>query len=88
MDSQEATRVSVLARLLDSTDEAAWEKAWREFVERYTPWIWKWLMHRGLQPADAEDVSQEALLKALMEIKGFKQIITKSKKSGTIKKLV
>ena len=71
MDSQEATRVSVLQRLVDSADVAAWERARREFVERYTPWIWHWLMRQGLQPADAEDVRQEALLKALMEIKGF-----------------
>jgi len=72
MDSQDATRVSVLANLLDSTNEAAWERARREFVERYTPWIWGWLMRRGLQPADAEDVGQEALYKALLEIKGFR----------------
>lgn len=38
----------------------------RWFVDRYSGWIYRWLVHRrGAQAADAEDVTQDSLLKAM-----------------------
>jgi RNA polymerase sigma factor (sigma-70 family) len=48
------------------------ERAWNEFVRRYQPCIRAWCCDRGLQQADAEDVTQivlEQLLTALREFR-------------------
>lgn len=52
-----ATRASLLVRLRDRQDEAAW----REFVRLYAPVVYRFARHRGLQDADAADVTQEVL---------------------------
>jgi len=52
-----ATRASLLLRLRDPRDEAAW----KEFVELYAPLIYSYARKRGLQDADALDLSQEVL---------------------------
>jgi RNA polymerase sigma-70 factor (ECF subfamily) len=52
-----ATRPSLLVRLRDPRDEAAW----REFVELYTPLVYGYARKQGLQDADAADLSQEVL---------------------------
>jgi RNA polymerase sigma-70 factor (ECF subfamily) len=49
------TRASLLLRLRDRQDEAAW----REFVELYAPIVYGYLRKQGLQDADAADLSQE-----------------------------
>ena len=51
------TRASLLLRLHDPHDEAAW----REFVELYTPLVYGYARRQGLQDADAADLSQEVL---------------------------
>jgi RNA polymerase sigma factor (sigma-70 family) len=51
------TRASLLVRLRDSQDEAAW----REFVDLYAPLIYGYVRKQGLQDADAADLSQEVL---------------------------
>src|SRR5947209_1985070 len=51
------TRPSLLVRLSDPADGAAWE----EFVEIYAPLIQRLAEHQGLQEADAEDLVQETL---------------------------
>lgn len=51
------TRLSLLVRLRDRSDEGAW----REFVELYRPVIWRLARHRGLQSADADDLTQQVL---------------------------
>jgi RNA polymerase sigma factor (sigma-70 family) len=51
------TRASLLVRLRDPQDEAAWV----EFVELYTPLVYGFARKRGLQDADAADLSQEVL---------------------------
>ena len=51
------TRASLLVRLRDPRDEAAW----REFVDLYAPLIYHYLCKRGLQDADAVDLSQEVI---------------------------
>src|SRR4051794_5735586 len=51
------TRASLLLRLRDSRDEAAW----REFVQLYTPLVYGYARKQGLQDADAADLSQDVL---------------------------
>jgi RNA polymerase sigma-70 factor (ECF subfamily) len=51
------TRASLLVRLRDARDEAAW----REFVELYVPVIYGYARRQGLQDADAVDLAQEVL---------------------------
>src|SRR5437868_850127 len=47
-------------------------KAWEEFVQHYRPMIQDWCRKWGLQDSDAEDVTQEVLLKFLTVIKQFR----------------
>ena len=51
------TRHSLIARLKDPRDQAAWD----EFVEIYRPVVYRIGIQKGLQPADAEDVTQKVL---------------------------
>ncbi len=52
------TRASLILRLQDAADVAAWE----EFVALYAPVIFRAAVARGFQAADAENVIQEVLL--------------------------
>lgn len=51
------TRPSLLVRIRDISDQVAWQ----EFVEIYAPLIHAYSLRRGLQDADAADVSQQVL---------------------------
>jgi RNA polymerase sigma-70 factor (ECF subfamily) len=51
------TRASLLVRLRDPRDDAAWT----QFVDLYAPLIYGYLRKQGLQDADAADLSQEVL---------------------------
>jgi len=51
------TRASLLLRLRDPRDQAAW----REFVGLYAPLVYGYARKQGLQDADAADLSQEVL---------------------------
>src|SRR5262245_54467725 len=51
------TRHSLLVRLRDTSDE----RAWTEFVTIYEPAIYGFARKKGLQDADARDLSQEVL---------------------------
>jgi RNA polymerase sigma-70 factor (ECF subfamily) len=62
------TRVTLLGRLRqDPTDQAAWD----EFVERYGRHIYRWCRQWKLQDADAEDVTQEILVKLARKLRDF-----------------
>jgi RNA polymerase sigma-70 factor (ECF subfamily) len=52
-----ATRASLLVRIRDAGDAAAWG----EFVEIYAPLVYGFARRRGLQDADAADVTQDVL---------------------------
>jgi RNA polymerase sigma factor (sigma-70 family) len=52
------TRASLLARLGDPEDRAAWQ----EFVELYGGLVYGFARRRGLQDADAADLTQEVFL--------------------------
>ncbi|HTU16649.1 MAG TPA: sigma-70 family RNA polymerase sigma factor [Gemmataceae bacterium] len=52
------TRASLLARLSDPEDRPAWQ----QFVELYGSLVYGFARQRGLQDADAADLTQEVLL--------------------------
>ena len=51
------TRVSLIRRLPNASDAAAWD----EFVKLYSPLVYRIARRQGLQPADADDLLQEVL---------------------------
>ena len=51
------TRASLLVRVRDATDGPAWV----QFVQVYSPLIYGYARKRGLQDADAADVTQDVL---------------------------
>jgi RNA polymerase sigma factor (sigma-70 family) len=55
MDQTPDTRASLLVRLRDAGDE----QAWAEFTAIYGPFVKRLACRRGLQDADADDLSQE-----------------------------
>jgi RNA polymerase sigma factor (sigma-70 family) len=57
MSEPPVTRPSLLVRLRDAADG----DAWRLFVELYAPLVYRVARKRGLQDADAADVTQEVL---------------------------
>ena len=74
-DSADTTRVTLLHRLnQDPTDQLSWG----EFVRLYSPAIRGWLMHWGLQEADAQDVAQNVLLRLTAKLPQFKYDPSKS----------
>jgi RNA polymerase sigma factor (sigma-70 family) len=62
------TRVTLLTQLRqDPSDQAGWD----EFVERYGRHIYRWCRQWKLQDADAEDVTQDILLKLTQKLRSF-----------------
>jgi hypothetical protein len=62
------TRITLLAQLRqDPTDQAAWDV----FVEQYGRHIYRWCRQWKLQDADAEDVTQEILVKLSQKLRAF-----------------
>ena len=57
MNDASITRPSLLLRVRDVNDDAAWS----QFVEIYTPLVFGYCRGRGLQEGDAADVAQETL---------------------------
>jgi RNA polymerase sigma factor (sigma-70 family) len=57
MSEAPITRPSLLLRVRDVSDDAAWS----QFVEIYTPLIYRYCRGRGLQEAAAADVAQESM---------------------------
>ncbi len=51
------TRPSLLMRLRDARDDAAWS----QFLELYAPVVYRYCRKRGLQDGDACDVTQEVM---------------------------
>jgi RNA polymerase sigma-70 factor (ECF subfamily) len=62
------TRVSLLGRLRRNPAD---EGAWREFVHYYGPKVRGWCHRWGPQEADAQDVTQEVLLRLAAKMKTF-----------------
>jgi RNA polymerase sigma-70 factor (ECF subfamily) len=62
------TRVSLLGRLRRNPDDPV---AWAEFVEHYGGKIYAWCRKWKLQEADAQDVTQNVLLRLAQKMKDF-----------------
>ncbi len=60
------TRSSLLVRLRDNDDAA-----WRDFFGLYTPIVYGYAMRRGVQPNDAEDITQEVMVEVARCIRNF-----------------
>jgi RNA polymerase sigma-70 factor (ECF subfamily) len=69
MRSNSATRTgSVLLLLLGNPTDG---DCWNAFVDRYAPKIYGWCRQRGLQEADAEDVTQDVLAQLVHKLRTF-----------------
>lgn len=63
-----STDVSLLAKLRsDPTDQ----KSWDEFVDYYGGQIFAWAVRWGLQPNDAQDMTQDVLVSLAKQMKRF-----------------
>jgi RNA polymerase sigma factor (sigma-70 family) len=69
MDHPSQTSASLLARLGGETADAA---AWEKFLTRYGPQVLAWCRRWDLQPADAEDVCQDVLLRVARQMRTFR----------------
>src|SRR5262245_21334427 len=62
------TRVTLLIRLRQNPYDHA---GWLEFVDRYGPHIYRWCRQWNLQESDAEDVTQQILVKLCENLRAF-----------------
>ena len=62
------TRISLILRLAHPEDVSAWQ----EFVDIYAPVIYGLALRKGIQPADAEDLTQETLFGIARAISRFR----------------
>jgi len=72
------TRETLLLRLRDSADDAAW----REFVEIYSPLLCRYCQKRGLPDADVADVVQQVMRSVAVAMKNFEYDPVKGKFKG------
>jgi RNA polymerase sigma-70 factor (ECF subfamily) len=59
---------SVLLLLLSNPTDP---QCWNAFVDRYAPKIYSWCRQRGLQEADAQDVTQDVLTRLVQKLRTF-----------------
>lgn len=69
------TSVTLLNRIRAGRKD---ENAWRDFIDRYGGRIYQWALNRKLQPSDAEDVTQEVLLKLASNFEKFEYDVNQS----------
>jgi RNA polymerase sigma factor (sigma-70 family) len=62
------TSLTLLNRLRQDPGD---QTAWKEFLTRYAPRIYHWCRRWNLQPADAEEVSQNVLMKLVAKLSTF-----------------
>jgi RNA polymerase sigma-70 factor (ECF subfamily) len=67
-NTESRTSASLLARLRQAPADQA---AWGEFVNRYGRKIYGWCRHWGLQEADAQDVTQDVLVRLAAKMRDF-----------------
>ena len=65
------TRPSLILRMQDGGDEAAWE----EFVAIYRPVIFRMAILKGLQHNDAEDLAQQVLISVSKKIGEWESVL-------------
>lgn len=69
------TRVTLLHRISQNPGD---QLSWTEFVRLYGPTIRTWIVHWGLQEADAQDVVQNVLLRLTAKLPQFQYDPTRS----------
>lgn len=62
------TSASLLARLRQAPADQA---AWGEFVDRYGRKVYGWCRHWGFQEADAQDITQDVLVRLAEKMRDF-----------------
>ncbi len=67
MDSS-VTSLTLLHRLRSDEQD---QEAWQQFVDRYGARIYDWCLNRKLETADAQDVTQEILLRLASQMRTF-----------------
>jgi RNA polymerase sigma factor (sigma-70 family) len=67
-DTGSRTSASLLARLREAPAD---QTAWAAFVDRYGRKVYGWCRHWGLQEADAQDVTQDVLVRLAEKMRGF-----------------
>jgi RNA polymerase sigma-70 factor (ECF subfamily) len=65
------TRLSLIDLLQGSTDDTKMNQARDELFTAYHPVVLRWCQRCGLQPVDAEDVSQDLFLRLFKAIKSY-----------------
>ena len=68
MEQWPSTHGSLLVRVRDVSDQ----EAWASFVQIYAPVVYRYVRRRGLQDADAADVSQEVLRRVAAAMQEFR----------------
>ncbi|MFO1041327.1 MAG: RNA polymerase sigma factor [Planctomycetaceae bacterium] len=66
-NSHVATRASLILRLKNAEDAAAWD----EFAAIYSPVVYRVAINRGFQPADAENIVQDVFLAVASSISSW-----------------
>lgn len=69
------TRDSLLVRVKDPADSAAWE----QFAQIYRPVVYRLARGRGLQDADAQDLAQKVLMSVAAAIPNWKRASPKAR---------
>ncbi len=80
----QTTHVSLLARLAEGPQSAAW----REFWDRYGELIHGMARRQGVQPADCDDVVQDVLLALTQAMPGFEYDPARGKFRSYLKTIV
>jgi RNA polymerase sigma-70 factor (ECF subfamily) len=65
---EKSTSLTLMMRV---QQDPADPQAWDEFVQRYQPIIRAWCLRWGSQPADADDVAQQVLIRLLRAMKKY-----------------
>jgi RNA polymerase sigma-70 factor (ECF subfamily) len=65
--SSTQTRPSLLLRIRDACDA----EAWQTFVTIYAPLVYQYALRRGLQHADAADLTQDVMVEVARAIRSF-----------------
>jgi RNA polymerase sigma-70 factor (ECF subfamily) len=67
-ETRSRTSITLLGRLQSNPDD---KQAWSDFVQRYGRIIFRWCRHWNLQEADAEDVTQNVLMRLAQKMPMF-----------------
>ncbi len=80
-EQNSATRQSLLLRVRDLSDRAAWQ----DFVECYAPRVFAWCLRFKLQDADAADATQTVLMKLVEGLRSFEYDSQRGRFRGWLK---